>query len=63
LAAIYALAKNRTDESVAALKKLLSDADTGQESERIRQTVANAVRSAYNFRGHSQGRPLKEDDF
>jgi len=56
--AIYALAMNRTDESVAALKSLLSGEDPA-----ARDTAKAAIRAAYNYRGASQGRRLKDDDF
>lgn len=56
--AIYALALNRTDESVKTLKTLLEDAD-----EAIRKTVARAIQVAYRARGISRGRPLRDEDF
>jgi hypothetical protein len=56
--AIYALAANRTDEGVRVLNALLHDADL-----RISQTIRNAIKTAYNYRGIWQGRPLKLDDF
>jgi len=56
--AIYALAANRTDESVKTLKVLLNDPDP-----KIRQDVEQAVRTSYNYRGIWQGRLLKPDDF
>lgn len=55
---IYALALNRTDDSVKALKTLLSDPDKS-----IRDTAAQAIQTAYNYRGNSQGRPLQPEDF
>ena len=56
--AIYALAANRTDESVKALKSLLDDPD-----ERIRSGVKQAINTAYHYRGRWTGRPLKPEDF
>jgi hypothetical protein len=56
--AIYALALNRTDEGVQALKALLVDADKN-----IRSTTENAIRTAYRYRGNSKGRLLKPEDF
>ena len=56
--AIYALAANRTDESVKTLKSLLNDADP-----QIRKTTERAIRTAYNWRGIWQGRLLKPEDF
>jgi hypothetical protein len=56
--AIYALALHRTDAGVAALKRHLVDPNA-----RIREMTANAIRTAYQFRGVSQGRPLRPDDF
>ena len=56
--AIYALALNRTDESVKTLKRLLESAE-----ESVRRTTTNAVRMAYLYRGKCEGRPLKEADF
>jgi hypothetical protein len=58
LQAIYALALNRTDESVQTLKMLLHDAE-----ESVRRTATNAIRTAYLYRGNSQGRPLADTDF
>jgi hypothetical protein len=58
LQAIYALAVNRTDESVKALRSLLNDSN-----KRIRDTVEQAVRIAYTSRGNAQGRPLRPEDF
>jgi hypothetical protein len=40
------------------LNALLHDADL-----RISQTIRNAIKTAYNYRGIWQGRPLKLDDF
>lgn len=56
--AVYALALNRTDEGVKVLKALLVDPDS-----RISSTTENAIQAAYCYRGNSQGRPLKPDDF
>ena len=57
--AIYALAANRTDESVKALKSLLGN----NPEERIRSGVKQAINTAYHYRGRWTGRPLKPDDF
>jgi hypothetical protein len=54
--AFYALALNRTDESVEALKQLLLD-------QQVQPFVAEAIRTAYLYRGNSQGRKLLPDDF
>ncbi len=67
--AISALAFNRTDESVAALKKLLDEPDdpsriSGEMT--IRQRTEQAIRSAYGhaaYGGSTRGRPLRKDDF
>ncbi len=56
--AMDALAANRTDESVKALKSLLNDPDPT-----IRAETERAIRVAYNWRGIWQGRRLKSDDF
>ena len=56
--AIYALALNRTDEGVHALKELLHHNDP-----EIRQTTGKAIRYAYTERGNVRGKPLKPDDF
>ena len=56
--AIYALAANRTDESVKALKSLLYD-----PNERISSGVKQAINTAYHYRGVWTGRPLRPDDF
>ena len=56
--AIYALARNRTDEGVKTLKALLNDPD-----QKIRTTAEQAIRNAYTSRGNSRGRPLQPDDF
>jgi hypothetical protein len=56
--AIYALALNRTDESVIVLKDLF-----GKGDEATRKIIADAVRTAYSHRGVAQGRPLLESDF
>ncbi len=60
--AIYALALNRTDESVDALKKLLTETEQA-DGRSVSRIAADAVQSAYNYRGNSQGRPLKDEDF
>ena len=56
--AIYALALHRTDESVAALKKLLVDSDP-----KIREKTEKAIRTGYLMRGNSRGRRMNPDDF
>ena len=56
--AIYALAANRTEGTVAALKLLLESNDP-----KIHATVTNAIRTAYFYRGIWTGTPLKADDF
>ena len=56
--AIYALAANRTDEGVKALKTLLNDDDP-----KIREATEQALRAAYCFRGIWRGRPMKPEDF
>lgn len=56
--AIHALAWNRTDEGVAALRKLLEDPE-----ERIRKETADAIRSGYENRTRGLERPLRDDDF
>jgi hypothetical protein len=56
--AIYALALNRTDDGVQALKTLLHGAD-----QRISELTAEAIRSAYTTRSNEPGRPLRPDDF
>ena len=62
--AIHALAMNRTDESVATLKKLLDEPDPPKPMGRtIRQVTTDAIRSAYSRRGNTPGRPLRKDDF
>jgi hypothetical protein len=58
LQAIYALAANRTDESVQALKSLLNDPDP-----KIREQTEQSIHVAYTSRGIWQGRPLKPGDF
>jgi hypothetical protein len=58
LQAIHALALNRTDESVKALKSLLYDPD-----KQMHDTAEQAVRIAYTSRGNAQGKPLKPEDF
>lgn len=62
--AIYALAFNRTDESVATLKKLFVEPDPPNPRGRtIRQITEDAIRTAYCYRGNTTGRPLRKDDF
>lgn len=56
--AIYALAANRTDQSVEALKSLLNESDP-----HIHMTVTNAIQTAYFYRGIWTGTPLKPEDF
>jgi hypothetical protein len=56
--AVWALAYNRTDESVKTLKTLLSDPDP-----KISKLAEEAIRYAYNSRGDARGRPLRADDF
>ena len=58
--AIYAIAFNRTDEGVEALKNLLENPD-----ESVRQTTARAINQAYKRQAIKtyKGRPLKKDDF
>jgi hypothetical protein len=64
LQAIYALAKNRTDESVATLKKLLKESDPNDPKERtIRQNTEHAIRQAYQQGNNTKGRPFRKDDF
>jgi hypothetical protein len=53
--AIYALALNRTDEGVAALKNLLNGPN--------RSVVEDAIRNSYLARNGEPGRPLRPDDF
>jgi hypothetical protein len=55
---IYALAANRTDESVKTLKSLQKDDD-----EKIRTTTKRAIRTAYLYRGIWRGTPLRPEDF
>lgn len=56
--AVYALAFNRTDESVKLLRQLLNSPD-----KEARQLAEHAIRAAYCYRGRATGRPLKKDDF
>jgi hypothetical protein len=56
--AIYALALHRNEQAIACLQRLLNS-----PVPRIRQTVAHALRTAYRYRGNSQGRPLLPTDF
>ncbi|MBT3291644.1 MAG: hypothetical protein HN380_30145, partial [Victivallales bacterium] len=63
-AAIFALAVNRTDESVATLKELLQEPDPPKPiRQTIRQTTEFAIRTAYLYRGNAEGRRLRKDDF
>jgi hypothetical protein len=55
--AIYAIAWNRTEQGVRALKQLLKDPDKD-----IRINTDHAIRSAYK-RHSNKGRPLRDDDF
>jgi len=62
--AIYALALNRTDESVATLKRLLREPDPLKPKGRtIRQTTEAAIRGAYLYHGKTGGKRLRKDDF
>jgi hypothetical protein len=62
--AIYALALNRTDESVATLKRLLREPDPLKPKGRtIRQTTEAAIRVAYLYHGNTEGKRLRKDDF
>jgi hypothetical protein len=56
--AIYALALNRTDDGVRALKTLLNGPDRS-----ISGWIEDAIRTAYTSRGDTPGRPLRPDDF
>jgi hypothetical protein len=56
--AIYALAANRTDESVQALKLLLQNPD-----EQVRKETDRAIHIAYLYRGNWCGKPLRPEDF
>jgi hypothetical protein len=56
--AMHALAGNRTDEGVAALRRLLDDPD-----EKVRVMAARAVHTGYRLRGRRKGTPLRDDDF
>jgi len=59
LQAIYTLALNRTDDSVAALKQLLNDPDNS-----IRETARDAIKYAYcNKTSKDPGRRLRPADF
>jgi hypothetical protein len=57
-AAIQAIAMNRTEEGVAAMRRWLSDRDP-----KIRDRTADAIRIAYRSRGFAQGRALRPEDF
>ncbi len=62
--AIYALAFNRTDESVATLKQLLKENNPQPyTSDTIAKTTRASIRIAYTLRGNTQGRKLSPDDF
>jgi len=64
LQAIYALAKNRTEESVATLKKLLNESDlSNPRGKDIRQNTEHAIRRAYQQGDNTKGRPFRKDDF
>jgi hypothetical protein len=56
--AIFALAMNRTGESVKTLKSLLND-----PNEVIRSITEVAIRQAYCYCGRYGGKPLRPDDF
>jgi hypothetical protein len=56
--AINALALNRTDDGVKALKSLLDSSNP-----EVRKQVGYAIRLAYTNRDHFRGRPLKPEDF
>jgi hypothetical protein len=56
--AIFALAFNRTDTSVKALKKLLNDPDAS-----VRDTTKLAIKVAYGSRGNAPGRRMLDTDF
>jgi hypothetical protein len=56
--AIYALAYNRTDAGVEALRRLRRDADP-----EIRMTTEQAIEIAYRMSRTGRGRPLRTDDF
>jgi beta-lactamase regulating signal transducer with metallopeptidase domain/HEAT repeat protein len=56
--AFEALARNRTDAGVKALKSLLNDPDP-----KISAMTEQAIRHAYTSRGNARGRPLRADDF
>ena len=58
LRAIYAVAANRTDAGVDALRTLRRDADP-----EIRTTTERAIDLAYAMAGRGPGRPLRADDF
>jgi hypothetical protein len=58
LIAIEALASNRTDDGVRALKTLLNSRD-----QKISKWTEDAIRSAYTSHGDGPGRPLRPDDF
>jgi hypothetical protein len=56
--AVYALALNRTDAGVAALKSLRRDPDA-----EIRRVTDQAIEAAYRMSDAARGRPLRRDDF
>jgi len=63
-AAIQALAHNRTDASVAALKKLLKEPDSVKiDRESIRKITEDAIRSAYKYPRKDKSKQLRKDDF
>ena len=62
--AIFALAMNRNDASVAALKLLLADQTVPPHSaQTIAHMAGSAISTAYQYRGESDGRKLRPDDF
>jgi hypothetical protein len=56
--AIYALAYNRTDAGVAALRSSREDPDPA-----IRKITDQAIEDAYPMAATARGRPLRPDDF
>ncbi len=56
--AINALALNRTDDGVKALKSFLDSSNP-----KVREQAGYTIRLAYTNRDHFRGRPLKPDDF
>jgi hypothetical protein len=66
--AVHALAANRTDESVAALKALLADGSRpyGANAPTMAQLAGEAVKTTYWLQGSGSGptgRPFRNDDF